>query len=293
MAALRKLFREPRAHGAHRLDADAAACRGCRSCSHATWRARPPPSRAPPATGCRPDRNSIPTVRSSIILCPARIRVMSAVATPDGQPPLLVIGSKNYSSWSLRPWLFLRKIGFDFREQVIQFDAPDYQAQIARFSPSRRVPLLIDGEAKIWDSLAICEYAAERMARGLPKNATARALARSVAAEMHSGFQALRNECPMNIRARERRVPLTPQLKEDIARIDEIWSDCRAAVWLRRRLAVRRVQRGRRDVRPGGISLSDLWRRVESGLAELPAPRARGSDDARMAAGRGRRKATR
>ncbi len=152
---------------------------------------------------------------------------MSAVATPDGQPPLLVIGSKNYSSWSLRPWLFLRKIGFDFREQVIQFDAPDYQAQIARFSPSRRVPLLIDGEAKIWDSLSICEYGAERMARGMPKNATARALARSVAAEMHSGFQALRNECPMNIRARGRRVPLTPQLKEEIARIDEIWSDCR------------------------------------------------------------------
>jgi glutathione S-transferase len=143
--------------------------------------------------------------------------------------PLLVLGSKNYSSWSLRPWLFLRKVGFDFREHVILFDAADYQAQIARYSPSQRVPLLVDGQIKIWDSLAICEYAAEAAGRGLPKDRTARAVARSVAAEMHSGFQALRNECPMNVRALKRRVPLTTELRSDIARIDEIWSGCRAA----------------------------------------------------------------
>jgi glutathione S-transferase len=149
------------------------------------------------------------------------------LSEPNSAPPLLVVGSKNYSSWSLRPWLFLRKVGLDFREHVIQFDAGDYQAQIAALSPSRRVPLLISGSAKIWDSLAICEYAAECMGRGLPPNRHARAVARAVAAEMHSGFQALRNEMPMNVRARQRRVAPTPELGADITRIDEIWSGCR------------------------------------------------------------------
>lgn len=139
----------------------------------------------------------------------------------------LLIGSKNYSSWSLRPWLFLRKADFDFQEQIVYFDASGYQDQIAALSPSRRVPLLIDDGVKIWDSIAICEYAAEATGRGLPGARIARARARSVAAEMHSGFQALRNECPMNVRALNRRVPLTAALQTDIARIDEIWSDCR------------------------------------------------------------------
>jgi glutathione S-transferase len=139
----------------------------------------------------------------------------------------LLIGSKNYSSWSLRPWLFLRKAGFEFTEQIVHFDESGYQARIAAVSPSHRVPLLIDADTKIWDSLAICEYAAESTHRGLPGDRIARARARSVAAEMHSGFQALRNECPMNVRARNRRVPLTPELLADVARIDEIWSGCR------------------------------------------------------------------
>src|SRR5580704_10281026 len=143
--------------------------------------------------------------------------------------PVLVLGSKNYSSWSLRPWLFLRKAGFEFREQLIYFDAGDYQAQIAALSPSRRVPLLIHGGLKIWDSLAICEYVAELTGLGLPRDRAARAQARSVAAEMHSGFQSLRNECPMNVRARNHRVPLTPQLEADIARVNDIWSGCRQA----------------------------------------------------------------
>jgi glutathione S-transferase len=139
----------------------------------------------------------------------------------------LLIGSKNYSSWSLRPWIFLRKTAFEFTEQIVHFDESSYQAQIAALSPSRRVPLLIDADAKIWDSLAICEYAADLSGHGLPSDRMARARARSVAAEMHSGFQALRNECPMNVRARNRRVPLTPELQRDVARIDEIWSGCR------------------------------------------------------------------
>ena len=149
------------------------------------------------------------------------------MATPASLP-LLVIGSKNYSSWSLRPWLFLRKVGLEFQERVVRFDAPDYRAQIAAHSPSARVPLLIDGELKIWDSLAICEYAAERTQRGLPKDRAARAVARSVASEMHSGFQTLRNEYPMNVRARDRRLAQNAPLQADIARIDAIWSDCRA-----------------------------------------------------------------
>jgi glutathione S-transferase len=139
----------------------------------------------------------------------------------------LLIGSKNYSSWSLRPWIFLRNAAFEFTEQIVYFDESGYQAQIAALSPSRRVPLLIDAGIKIWDSLAICEYAAELTGRGLPSDRMARARARCVAAEMHSGFQALRNECPMNVRARNRRVPLTPGLQTDVARIDEIWSGCR------------------------------------------------------------------
>jgi glutathione S-transferase len=149
------------------------------------------------------------------------------MATPASLP-LLVIGSKNYSSWSLRPWLFLRKVGFEFQERVVHFDAPDYRAQLAAHSPSARVPLLIDGGLKIWDSLAVCEYAAERTQRGFPKDRDARAVARSVAAEMHSGFHTLRNECPMNVRARDRRVAQNAALQADIARIDAIWSDCRA-----------------------------------------------------------------
>jgi glutathione S-transferase len=149
------------------------------------------------------------------------------IPAKPGSDAVLVIGSKNYSSWSLRPWLFLRKVGFAFREQIIYFDAGNYQSQIAAVSPSRRLPLLIDGGAKIWDSLAICEYAADTTGRGLPRERKARALARSAAAEMHSGFQTLRNECPMNVRALGRHVTLTPQLKSDVARIDEIWSACR------------------------------------------------------------------
>jgi glutathione S-transferase len=139
----------------------------------------------------------------------------------------LLIGNKNYSSWSLRPWIFLRKTDFKFEEQIVFLDEGDYQAQIAALSPSGRVPLLIDGGVKIWDSLAICEYGAELTGCGLPRDRTARARARSVAAEMHSGFQTLRNEYPMNVRARNRRVPQSRELLADIARIDDIWAGCR------------------------------------------------------------------
>ncbi len=142
--------------------------------------------------------------------------------------PLLVLGSKNYSSWSLRPWLFLRKVGFEFTERVIAFDADDYRQQIEEVSPSGRVPVLVLGDNKIWDSLAICEFAADATGRGLPHNKLARAVARSAAAEMHSGFEVLREHCPMNVRARDRQVPRKADLVADIERIDDLWSACRA-----------------------------------------------------------------
>jgi glutathione S-transferase len=140
---------------------------------------------------------------------------------------MLVLGSKNYSSWSLRPWLFLRKVGFDFTERVIAFDAPDYQRQIAQISPSGKLPLLLLDDNKIWDSLAICEFAADATGRGLPHDRIARGVARSVAAEMHAGFPVLREQCPMNIRARARRVAQQPDLIRDIRRVDALWSSCR------------------------------------------------------------------
>jgi glutathione S-transferase len=139
----------------------------------------------------------------------------------------LIIGNKNYSSWSLRPWVLMRHLGLTFRETVVPLDRPETRQQIAQYGPSGRVPVLHHGPLVIWDSLAICEYLAEISARAWPAAQPARAVARSVAAEMHSGFTSLRSEWPMNARACGRRTPVTPELAADIARIDAIWSHCR------------------------------------------------------------------
>lgn len=139
----------------------------------------------------------------------------------------LVIGSKNYSSWSFRPWMLLRHLAIEFDERVLTLDTPEFDDQIGKLNPARRVPVLLDGELTVWDSIAICEYLAEKTGRGWPKDMAARAHARSVSAEMHSGFQALRAACPFNARARNRRVPRTPELEADVRRIDEMWADCR------------------------------------------------------------------
>lgn len=138
----------------------------------------------------------------------------------------LVIGNKNYSSWSFRPWLHMKHAGLDFREQIITLYRPGHVEDIKVYNPAGRVPVLFDGELRIWDSLAICEYISEKTGFGWPKLPAARAHARSVSAEMHSGFQTLRTLCPVNIRAR-RRIPMTPELGNDVARIDEIWRECR------------------------------------------------------------------
>lgn len=142
--------------------------------------------------------------------------------------PLLVIGNKNYSSWSLRGWLALRKSGADFREKRLPLDTPEFEREIGELSPSRRVPTLHDGELCIWDSLAIAEYANERWAGGglLPAQASERALARAYMAEMHAGFSALRARMPMNCRATGRQVEIDEDLQANIDRIFAIWSEC-------------------------------------------------------------------
>ncbi len=139
----------------------------------------------------------------------------------------LVIGNKNYSSWSLRPWILLKHLGIAFSEKLIPLDTPTFKDEVAELGPSGRVPVLKHGGVTVWDSLAICEYIAEVTGKGWPQERAARAFARSVCAEMHSGFSYLRTEWPFNARARNRRPAMTPGLEGDVDRVDEIWIDCR------------------------------------------------------------------
>ena len=143
-------------------------------------------------------------------------------------PFTLVIGNKNYSSWSLRPWLLLKHLGVAFEEILVPLDRPSTREDLEKYSPSGRVPVLRHGELTVWDSLAICEYLAELTGRGWPAAPAARAVARAVSAEMHSGFTTLRSLWPMNARARNRRTAMTAALEADVERIDQIWNDCRA-----------------------------------------------------------------
>jgi len=136
----------------------------------------------------------------------------------------LVIGNKNYSSWSLRPWLLLSHFELDFTETVESLRAQDLSQRLSIHSPSNRVPVLIDNESTIWDSLAICEYVNEHYLHGKawPADISARAYARSISGEMHAGFSALRSAMPMNIRA-QRRVDITAEVAKDLARIEQIF----------------------------------------------------------------------
>jgi glutathione S-transferase len=142
---------------------------------------------------------------------------------------VLVIGNKNYSSWSLRGWLGLRKSGVAFEERWIPLDTPRFEEEITDLSPTRQVPVLWHDTRCIWDSLAINEYVNETFAAGQlwPEQPHQRALARSVSAEMHSGFNALRRCMPMNCRAHDRLVEMDAALESDIARIQSIWAQCR------------------------------------------------------------------
>ncbi|MBS0417369.1 MAG: glutathione S-transferase family protein [Proteobacteria bacterium] len=140
----------------------------------------------------------------------------------------LIIGNKNFSSWSLRPWILMTHLGLAFEETIVQLHTPEFKDEVGRFSPSGRLPVLRHGELAIWDSLAICEYVAELSGRGWPAGREARAVARSVCAEMHSGFANLRAQWPMNATARNRHTPMTLGLQADIDRVEEIWADCRS-----------------------------------------------------------------
>lgn len=143
-------------------------------------------------------------------------------------PLQLVIGSKNYSSWSLRPWLALAHHNVTFEEIFIPIDQPDTRQRILEYSPAGKVPVLIDGGATVWESLAILEHLAERLpALGLwPIDFAAKAYARSISSEMHAGFVNLRRHCPMNLR-REKKLPLTPEVEADVRRVTEIWNEAR------------------------------------------------------------------
>jgi len=153
---------------------------------------------------------------------------MSSASVP-GSELHLVCGNWNYSSWSLRAWMCLRKAGLAPRVTVLPMDTPEFDKRIGDLSPSRRVPVLWVGDECIWDSLAIAETVNERYAAGRlwPADDRRRALGRSLAAEMHSGFAALREALPMNCRATQRRVRLGGPVRQDITRIGELWRDAR------------------------------------------------------------------
>jgi glutathione S-transferase len=142
---------------------------------------------------------------------------------------ILVIGNKNYSSWSLRPWLAMRQAGLPFREVRIPLYTPQSKAQIRSYSPSGKVPCLVDGALAVWDSLAICEYLAERhpQAKLWPADPYARAVARSISAEMHSGFQNLRSNMSMNCRKRFPGMGRTVEVAGEIERVQRSWGQAR------------------------------------------------------------------
>lgn len=143
--------------------------------------------------------------------------------TTSRSPCTLVVGDRQLSSWSLRPWILLKHLGVAFDEVRLRLDTDDFARRIGAYSPTRRVPVLIDGPLKVWDSLAICEYASElAQGRGWPDDAADRAHARAISAEMHSGFTALRSQWPMQA-ASTLSVELDPAGLADVARIDALW----------------------------------------------------------------------
>jgi glutathione S-transferase len=137
----------------------------------------------------------------------------------------LYIGNKNYSSWSLRPWVLMRELEIPFREILVPFGGASNPDAFRAFSPTGKVPCLVDGPITVWDSLAITEYVAERHAGVWPAEMAARAWARSAAAEMHSGFQALRNTCGMNCGLRIRLHAVDAGLDRDLRRLERLWAD--------------------------------------------------------------------
>jgi Glutathione S-transferase, N-terminal domain len=182
----------------------------------------------------------------------------------------LIIGNKNYSSWSLRPWIAMKVAGIAFEETVIPLYEPGSREQVLKYSPAGKVPVLIDGDQPIWESLAILEHLAERFPEShlWPADTRARSHARVVANEMHGGFMPLRRNCPMNMWLPPKQRPQSDEVMADVRRIDALWSDCRA---LRTEggVPVRRFRRRRCHVCAGGGAPAQLrpWR--ERGRAQL------------------------
>jgi glutathione S-transferase len=145
--------------------------------------------------------------------------------------PVLHIGNKNYSSWSLRPWLLMKVLELPFEENLIPLFDENWDAAIARVSPSRKVPCLVDGDTTVWETMAIVEYLHEHHPGGgvWPENPRARAMARSAANEMHGGFGGVRSAMPMNVRKSLPGRGRTEAALKDIARIEELWAACRGA----------------------------------------------------------------
>ena len=193
----------------------------------------------------------------------------------------LVIGNKNYSSWSLRPWLVMRHFGVAFEEVRLPLDTPEFVRGVERWSPSGRVPVLHRGDLVVWDSLAIAEYVNETFldGRAWPSDPAQRAVARAASAEMHSGFQMLRNQLPLNCRKRAKNFVPSAEAKRDIDRIAELWRECRAhagegeflfgAFSIADAMYAPVVLR----FRTYGIALGDVERRYADTMLALPAVR--------------------
>ncbi|MGY4453304.1 glutathione S-transferase [Bradyrhizobium sp. i1.3.1] len=185
----------------------------------------------------------------------------------------LAIGNKNYSSWSMRPWLALRANDIPFVETVIPLytDNPADKDRILSFSRAGKVPVLVDGDITVWDSLSIIEYIAERYpdVKLWPDDVAARAHARSVCAEMHSGFMALRNECGMNLHRPVGAVTLSADARANIARVQEIWRGVPGALRCQGTVPVRPLRCGGCDVRPGRAPFPHLRDRGHAGDQSL------------------------
>jgi glutathione S-transferase len=141
----------------------------------------------------------------------------------------LILGNKNYSSWSLRPWIAMRHAGIVFDEEVIPLYEPGSREKVLKYSPTGKVPVLVDGDTVIWESLAILDHLAEKFPKAQlwPSDPKARAHARAVSAEMHAGFAPLRRHCPMNMRRVQKKRELTAEVAADVRRIEQIWTECR------------------------------------------------------------------
>src|ERR1043166_1907482 len=163
-----------------------------------------------------------------------RVRLADGETVAGGCRMKLIIGNKNYSSWSFRPWIVMKALGIPFEEVLIPFGSPlgnpEFKRKLAAYTPAGMVPVLIDGDVHVWETLAILEYLAEKCPDKhlWPVDAKARAQARAIASEMHAGFSALRGECPMNIRRPVRARTLSPAAQGNVARIETMWADCRA-----------------------------------------------------------------